>query len=129
RYVWINVDRGETTNLMSGTCRRIHRLGLAWLLTLAHPHVGSAQDAEPNKTAYDLHCALCHGEDGTAVETLEKLAGVEIPHLGSSHVQDQSDDQIRKVILKGKGKMNPVQTIAEDEIAGVIAFLRTLAED
>ena len=40
----------------------------------------------------------------------------------------RSDSQIRKVILKGKGKMNPVQTISEDEIPGVIAFLRTLKE-
>ena len=114
---------------MRGTRRRIFGPSLACLLALTHPDVSSPQDAEPNKTAYDLHCALCHGEDGTAVETLEKLVRVEIPHLGSSHVQDQSDDQIRKVILEGKGKMNPVQTIAEHEIAGVIAFLRTLAEE
>ncbi|HEX9725350.1 MAG TPA: c-type cytochrome [Vicinamibacteria bacterium] len=114
---------------MRETCRRIRGLVLVCLLMLAHPALGTSQEAEPNKTAYDLHCALCHGEDGSAVETLEKLVRVEIPHLGSSHVQDQSDDQIRKVILEGKGKMNPVQTIAEDEIAGVIAFLRTLAEE
>lgn len=85
-----------------------------------------AQEVEPNKTAYDLHCALCHGEDGAAVETLEKIVQVDIPHLGSTHVQDQTDADIRKVILEGKGKMNPVQTLSEEEIPGVIAFLRTL---
>jgi mono/diheme cytochrome c family protein len=114
--------------LVTGTCRLVYGIGFVCLLVLTDPAVASSQDAEPNKTAYELHCALCHGEDGTPVETLEKLVKIEIPHLGSSHVQDLSDERIRKVIRKGKGKMNPVQTIPEDEIAGVIAFLRTLSE-
>lgn len=104
------------------------RVALASPLVVVIPNVGSSQDAEPNKTAYDLHCALCHGEDGEAVETLEKLVNVEIPHLGSTYVQEQSDEQIRKVILEGKGKMNPVQTVEEKEIAGVIAFIRSFKE-
>ncbi len=107
------------------------RITLACLLAVAIPTIGSSQDAEsnaPERTKYDLHCALCHGEDRSAVETLEKLVKLEIPHLGSSYVQEQSDEQIRKVILEGKGKMIPVQTIAEEEIPGVIAFLRTLEE-
>jgi len=106
---------------------RIYGL-IAASLVLSHPSMSSSQEVEPDKEAYDLHCALCHGEDGTGVETLEKIVHVELPHLGSSRVQDLSDSQIRKVILKGKGKMNPVQTISEDEIPGVIAFLRTLKE-
>ena len=111
--------------------RFVPSVALACFLAALIPTPGSPQDAEPNvpdRTNYDLHCALCHGEDGNAVDTLEKLVKVEIPHLGSSYVQEQSDDQIRNVILEGKGKMTPVQTIAEDEIPGVIAFLRTLEE-
>lgn len=101
---------------------------LASLMGILAPAISFPQEVEPNKTAYDLHCALCHGEDGTAVETLEKIVQVEIPHLGSTYVQDQSDSDIRKVILEGKGEMKPVQTISEEEIPGVIAFLRTLEE-
>ncbi len=109
----------------------MRRVTLACFLAFVFPTIGSSQDADPNppdRTDYDLHCALCHGEDGSAVETLEKLVKVEVPHLGSSYVQEQSDEQIRKVILEGKGKMMPVQTIAEDEIPGVIVFLRNLEE-
>jgi len=109
----------------------VHSVTFACFLAVLIPTSGSSQDAEPNvpeRINYDLHCALCHGEDGNAVDTLEKLVKVEIPHLGSSYVQEKSDDQIRNVILEGKGKMIPVQTITEDEIPGVIAFLRTLEE-
>ena len=101
---------------------------LACFLAVVVPTIALPQETEPNETAYDLHCALCHGEEGEAVETLEKLVDVEIPHLGSTYVQEQSDEQIRKVILEGKGKMNPVQTIGEEEIGGVIAFIRTFKE-
>ena len=107
----------------------IYSVALVCFLAVVIPTTSSSQDGEsnvPDRTDYDLHCALCHGEDGSAVETLEKLVKLEIPHLGSSYVQEQSDEQIRTVILEGKGKMIPVQTIAEDEIPGVIAFLRTL---
>ena len=109
----------------------MYSVTLACSLAVVIPTIGSSQDAEPNvpdRTNYDLHCALCHGEGGSAVESLEKLVKLEIPHLGSSYVQEQSDEQIRKVILEGKGKMIPVQTIAEDEIPGVIVFLRTFEE-
>lgn len=101
-------------------------LAAACLAVLGLAGVASTQDAEPDQSAYDLHCALCHGEDGEAVETLEKIVRVEIPHLGSSYVQEQTDGELQNVILEGKGKMNPVQTISEEEIPGVIAFLRTL---
>lgn len=98
------------------------------VMAIGIPDIALPQTREPDERAYDLHCALCHGEDGSAVEALEKIVQMEIPHLGSPYVQELPDSQIRKVILEGKGKMNPVQTIAEDEIAGVIAFLRTLEE-
>ena len=114
---------------MRETCRLITGVILVCLLTLAPPAVGSSQEVEPDKTAYELHCALCHGDDGTPVHALEKVVNMKVPNLGSEHVQDLSDSQIRKVILEGKGKMNPVQTIHEDEIPGVIAFLRTLETD
>ena len=101
---------------------------LACLLAAWIPSQGLAEDATPNQQAYEKHCALCHGEDGEAVDVLEKLVEMEIPHLGSSYVQSKSDKEIRKVIAEGKGKMNPVKTIPEADVAGVIAFLRTFEE-
>jgi len=101
---------------------------LASFLAAWIPAPGLAEDAKPNQQAYEKHCALCHGEDGEAVDVLEELVEVEIPHLGSSYVQSRSDDEIRKVIAEGKGKMNPVKTIPEADVAGVIAFLRTFEE-
>jgi len=101
---------------------------LACFLAAWIPAPGLAEDAKPDQQAYKKHCALCHGEDGEAVDVLEELVEVEIPHLGSSYVQSKSDEEIRKVVTEGKGKMNPVKTIPEADVAGVIAFLRTFEE-
>ena len=101
---------------------------LASFLAAWIPAPGLAEDTKPDQQAYKKHCALCHGEDGEAVDVLEELVEVEIPHLGSSYVQSKSDEEIRKVVTEGKGKMNPVKTIPEADVAGVIAFLRTFEE-
>ena len=87
-----------------------HSVTLACFLAALIPAPALSQDAEPNvpdRTNYDLHCALCHGEHGSAVDTLEKLVKVEIPHLGSSYVQEQSDDPDPKGNPRRQGQNDP----------------------
>ncbi len=107
---------------------------IVWLAAVAfvmfHGQVAYGQNGSTNAAngAYRKRCALCHGDDGTPKEALEKMMKVEIDHLGSPEVQAMSDDDLRKVIADGVGKMKPVKGVSNDEVDQVIAFVRTLKE-
>jgi mono/diheme cytochrome c family protein len=85
-------------------------------------------DAKAGKVSYDKSCATCHGADGTPKEAIAKMFKVEIPHLGSSEVQTKSDDVLSKIIVEGYEKMKPVKGLSDKDVANVIAFVRTLAQ-
>ena len=93
-------------------------------------HLALAQqgDAKAGSAVYNKSCATCHGADGTAKEPIAKMLQVEIKHLGSKEVQAKSDADIRKVIAEGAGKMKPVKSLAEKDVANVIAYVRTLVQ-
>lgn len=105
------------------------RVGVA-LAFLFGAHLAPAQqgDAKAGKAVYDKHCATCHGTDGTAKEPIARMLKVEIRHLGSKEVQARSDEDIRKIIVEGNGKMRPQQGLDEKSIGNVIAHVRTLAQ-
>jgi hypothetical protein len=46
--------------------------------------------------------------------------------LGSSDVQSMSDDDIKKVITDGMGKMKPVKSVSGAALDNVVAYIRTL---
>lgn len=97
-------------------------LVLAWipLLTLAFDN----GDAEKGKEVYG-RCSVCHGAKGEGNEAMAKMLKVTIPALGSKEVQSLDDAALEKIILEGKGKMQPVK-LADQELRDVIAFLRSL---
>jgi len=51
---------------------------------------------------------------------------VDVPDLKSAAVQALSDDDIKKVISEGKGKMKPVKSVAGKDINDIVAFVHTL---
>jgi cytochrome c5 len=71
-------------------------------------------------------CKTCHGADGTPNPNIAKMMNVEMRPLGSAEVQALSDDDIKKIISSGKGKMRPVATVAGKSLDEVVAFVRTL---
>jgi mono/diheme cytochrome c family protein len=99
----------------------------ATLLTVLSAASSYALAADPKigQAAYEKSCKGCHGAAGAPNPAIEKAFSVTMPDLGSAHVQDQSDDDLKKVIAEGKGKMKPVKnlTASPDD---VIAFVRTL---
>jgi mono/diheme cytochrome c family protein len=105
---------------------------IVWLTAIDfatfHGQVAYGQNGSTNaaNSAYGKRCALCHGDDGTPKEALEKIMKVEIDHLASPEVQAMNDDDLRKVIVDGVGKMKPVKGISNEEVDQVIAFVRTL---
>jgi mono/diheme cytochrome c family protein len=82
-------------------------------------------DAKIGQAAYEKSCKGCHGAAGAPNPAIEKAFSVTMPDLSSAHVQSQSDDDLKKVIAEGKGKMKPVKnlTASPDD---VIAYVRTL---
>jgi mono/diheme cytochrome c family protein len=88
--------------------------------------VASAADAKAGQVLYDKSCKSCHGPDGTANPAIAKMMKVDIRDLKSSEVQAMSDDDIKKVISEGMGKMKPVSSISGPGANDVVAYIRTL---
>jgi|ERR1700733_169692 mono/diheme cytochrome c family protein len=97
-------------------------LTLAGLLATA----GLAADAGAGKTTYDKSCKTCHGADGTANPAIAKMMKVDMKALNSPEVQALSDDDIKKIVTSGKGKMKPVTAVSGAALDDVIAYVRSL---
>ena len=95
-------------------------LGLSMVPAIAGPSEG--------KEVYDKSCKACHGAQGQGNPGLAKMLKVEIPALGSKEVQAKSDDDLKKVITQGKGKMKPVANLSGKQVDDVVAFIRTLKQ-
>ena len=86
----------------------------------------AAGDAKAGKAVFVQKCSTCHGQQGEGKDTIAKTLKVELKHLGSAEVQAKTDDQIRKIVLEGEGKMKPVKDMDAKAIEDVTAFVRTL---
>ncbi len=82
-------------------------------------------DAKAGKAVYDKACKNCHGADGVPNPAVAKMTKVEMKSLGSPEVQKMSDDELRKIITEGKGKMRPVRSVTGKSVDDVIAYVRT----
>jgi mono/diheme cytochrome c family protein len=83
-----------------------------------------AADAKAGQAVYEKSCKSCHGLDGTPNAAIAKMMKVEMKDLKSPEVQAMSDDDLKKVITEGKGKMKPVAS-ASASAADVVAYVRT----
>src|ERR1700694_5251788 len=83
-----------------------------------------AADARAGQAAYDKSCKSCHGPDGTPNAAVAKMMKVDIKDLKAAEVQALSDDDLKKVITTGKGKMHPVASVTGNSVDDVVAFVR-----
>jgi len=88
--------------------------------------IGHAADAKAGKDVYDKSCKSCHGADGTPTPAVAKMMKVEIKDLKSADIQAMSDDDIKKVITSGKGKMKPVASVTGASVDNVVAYVHSL---
>jgi mono/diheme cytochrome c family protein len=88
--------------------------------------VSLAADAAAGKAVFDKSCKSCHGADGSGNPNIAKMMKVEMRPLGSSEVQAQSDDDLKKIVTDGKGKMRPVASVTGKSVDDVVAYVRTL---
>jgi mono/diheme cytochrome c family protein len=86
----------------------------------------AAGDAKAGKATYDQHCQNCHGATGVANPKIVQMMKVQIPALGSADVQKMSDDDLKKVVTGGKGKMPAIKSVTGKSVDDVIAYIRTL---
>jgi mono/diheme cytochrome c family protein len=85
-----------------------------------------AADAKAGQTAYDKSCKSCHGADGTPNAAIAKMMKVDMKDLKSAEIQGMSDDDLKKVIADGKGKMKPIKTVTGADADNVVAYIRSL---
>jgi mono/diheme cytochrome c family protein len=85
-----------------------------------------AADAKAGQAIYDKSCKSCHGADGTPNAAVAKMMKVDMKNLKSTEVQSLSDDDMKKVITEGKGKMKPVKAVSGPALDDVIAYVRSL---
>ena len=86
----------------------------------------AAGDATAGKAVYDKACKMCHGADGAPNAGIAKSMKVTMAHLGDSAVQATSDDDLKAIITKGKGKMKPTKGVAGKAADDVVAYVRTM---
>jgi mono/diheme cytochrome c family protein len=98
---------------------------LTTLITTAAA-VAFAADAKAGQASYDKSCKSCHGTDGTPNPAIAKMMKVEMKDLKSAEVQGMSNDDIKKVITEGKGKLKPVKAVTGSAIDDVVAYVHSL---
>jgi mono/diheme cytochrome c family protein len=87
-----------------------------------------AADAAAGKAVYDKSCKMCHGAEGQGNPGMAKMLKVTFRPLGSKEVQASKDEDLKKVVTQGTGKMKPVAGLNDKQVADVIAHIRTLKQ-
>jgi cytochrome c553 len=101
-------------------------LTLAGIMLLA----AAAQAADPKDT-FATVCAKCHGEDGKGQTKMGQRLGCR-DYTDAKVQADLKDDAAFKALKEGlknddgKTLMKPVDGLSDDDIKGLIAYVRTL---
>ena len=66
---------------------------------------------------YKSKCAMCHGADGAKIAAHD---------LSGATAQGMSDSDLSGIITNGKGKMPASKSLKPDQVAGLVAYVRTL---
>jgi mono/diheme cytochrome c family protein len=99
-------------------------LPLMFLVSAAPLH---AQKGEPDdgKDVYKKKCQSCHGPNGDKTTYKD----VTFPALTAKETQAESDADLKKQSASGKtGKMGNVSGLSPQDLADVVAFIRSLAQ-
>jgi|HubBroStandDraft_4_1064222.scaffolds.fasta_scaffold31737_4 mono/diheme cytochrome c family protein len=81
--------------------------------------------AESGAVIYREHCAACHGSNGSGETMLGR--NLKLRSLASAEVQQQSDDDLARIISKGKSKMPAYdRKLSRDQIDDVVKYIRSL---
>lgn len=108
--------------------RHLITMAIVTCLIFSAPAVAAKGNATEGKAQFAKKCAACHGAEGEGKEAIAKMFNVKMRPLGSKEVQAKNDTDLGKNVNDGVGKMKPVTGLSEQQVADVIAFVRTLAK-
>ena len=81
--------------------------------------------ADDGATLYAAKCASCHAKDGSGNTAPGK--SLKVRDLRSAEVQKEPDDELLKIITKGKGKMPGYEkSLGADKCKQLLAYIRHL---
>jgi mono/diheme cytochrome c family protein len=85
--------------------------------------------AEEGKALFDKQCAKCHGEDGKGETKTGKKLGAK-DYTDPKVQEEMKDDAAFKAVKEGLKKddktlMKPAEGVTDDQIKGLIAYMRT----
>lgn len=85
--------------------------------------------ADDSKALYEQQCKKCHGEDGKGETKMGKKLGVK-DYTDAKVQEEMKDDEAFKAIKEGLKKddktlMKPIENASDDQIKGLIAYMRT----
>jgi mono/diheme cytochrome c family protein len=85
-------------------------------------------DAQAGKAVFESKCKTCHGVDGKGNPDIAKVMKVTLPDMTSEAVHSKTDDEFKKQISEGSGKMKPVKGLTDQQLLDVAAYVRTLGK-
>ena len=79
-----------------------------------------AGDMQKGREVYDMHCVICHGMNGYAID-------MTIPRFANGDRMFLMDQEMLQSVRNGKNQMPAFRGLLSDqEIRDVITYLRTL---
>lgn len=92
---------------------------------LLPPIPAGAADAGP--ALFKTKCVPCHGVDGSGNTPMGRKVGAR--PLASAEVQAMTDDELREIVVKGKGKTMPAfgKKLSPGDVGILVAHIRRLA--
>ncbi|MGH9364596.1 MAG: c-type cytochrome [Thermoanaerobaculia bacterium] len=90
------------------------------------PAAAASPLIDAGKAVYMKQCQKCHGLKGEGVPDMYRKVSAKIVHLGSKEAQVKSDEDMKKAITDGIREMEPVEDLSPKDIAGLVAFMRSL---
>jgi mono/diheme cytochrome c family protein len=103
--------------------KRLCRLLPALILALP---LCAAGDAAKGKEIYMKKCKSCHAEDGAGTAPMKKKFAEKLKPLASKEVQAKKDAALTQSIKTLTNHKAAAATLADADIANLIAFMRTL---
>ena len=112
---------------MENSMKRLCKLAVMMILVTCFAVPGSFAGNTPAADLFNAKCAACHAPDGSGSTTMGKV--LKIRDLASADVQKQSDEELIRIMVKGKGKMPGFEgKLKTEQIGELTGYIRALAK-
>jgi mono/diheme cytochrome c family protein len=85
---------------------------------------GSAFCQAGGRDLYVAKCSACHAPDGSGNSSIGR--SLKLSDMRPT-IKNMTDEQLRQIVLEGKGKMPPNKKFDDDKVRSLTVFLRDLA--